>query len=81
MPAEKSNFPPGMPHRFVFENNHLIVGYDVPSTKGNLVQDKRLYAALEKDMAMKNFLVMDRIESNKPHPARGRFWPNLFQPR
>ncbi len=36
----------------IFENNHLIVGYDVPSTKGNLVQDKRFYAALKKDMAM-----------------------------
>ena len=36
----------------IFENNHLVVVYDVPSAKGNLVQKKRFYAALKKDQDM-----------------------------
>jgi hypothetical protein len=36
----------------IFDNNHLVVVYDVPSTKGNLVQKKRFYAALKKDQDM-----------------------------
>ncbi len=36
----------------IFENNHLIVVYDIPPTKGNLVQKKEFYAALKKDMVM-----------------------------
>ena len=36
----------------IFENNHLVVVYDAPATKGNLVQKKRFYEALRKDMDM-----------------------------
>ena len=36
----------------IFENHWLVVSYDMPSTKGNLVQKKRFYDALKKDMAM-----------------------------
>ncbi len=36
----------------IFENNYLVVVYDVPSTKGNLVQKKRFYEALKKNMDM-----------------------------
>lgn len=36
----------------IFENNHLVVVYDVPPTKGNLIQKKRFYEALKKDRDM-----------------------------
>ena len=36
----------------IFENHHLVVIYDIPQTKGNLVQKKRFYEALKKDLAM-----------------------------
>lgn len=36
----------------IFENDHLVIVYDLPDTKGNLVQDKRFYAALKKDRDM-----------------------------
>ena len=36
----------------IFENHHLVVVYEVPCTKGNLVQKKRFYAALRKDHDM-----------------------------
>lgn len=36
----------------IFENNHLVVVYDVPPTKGNLVQKKWFYDALKKDQEM-----------------------------
>lgn len=36
----------------VFDNHHLVVVYDIPHTKGNLVQKKRFYEALKKDLDM-----------------------------
>lgn len=36
----------------IFENHHLVVVYDIPQTKGNLVQKKRFYEALRKDLDM-----------------------------
>lgn len=36
----------------IFENNHLVVVYDIPSTKGNLVQKKQFYEALKNDQDM-----------------------------
>lgn len=36
----------------IFKDNWLIVSYDIPGTKGNLVQNKRFYEALKNDMAM-----------------------------
>ena len=36
----------------IFENHHLVVVYDIPPTKGNLVQKKRFYEALKKDLDM-----------------------------
>ena len=36
----------------IFESNHLIVAYDVPETKGNLIQKPQFYEALKKDMEM-----------------------------
>ena len=36
-------------HMRIFDDNRLVVSYTVPETKGNLVQDKRFYAALRKD--------------------------------
>jgi hypothetical protein len=36
----------------IFENYHLVVVYDIPQTKGNLVQKKRFYEALRKDLDM-----------------------------
>lgn len=37
---------------YIYENNSLVVTYEIPSTKGNLVQKKRFYEALKKDMEM-----------------------------
>jgi len=36
----------------IFENDHLVIVYDLPGTKGNLIQNKRFYAALKKDRDM-----------------------------
>jgi hypothetical protein len=36
----------------IFDDNHLVVSYTVPTTKGNLVQDKRFYQALRNDKEM-----------------------------
>jgi transposase len=36
----------------IFDDNHLVVTYTIPTDKGNLVQDKRFYAALKKDREM-----------------------------
>ena len=36
----------------IFYNDCLVVTYDIPAGKGNLVQDKRFYAALKKDREM-----------------------------
>jgi len=36
----------------IFKDNQLIVTYEIPSGKGNLVQDERFYAALKKDKIM-----------------------------
>lgn len=36
----------------IFFNDHLVVTYDIPSGKGNLVQEKRFYEALKKDREM-----------------------------
>lgn len=36
----------------IFENHHLVVVYDIPQTKGSLVQKKRFYEALKKDRDM-----------------------------
>lgn len=36
----------------IFDDNRLVVTYAIPADKGNLVQDKRFYAALKKDREM-----------------------------
>ncbi len=36
----------------VFSNDHFIVAYHIPDSKGELVQDKRFYEALRRDKAM-----------------------------
>jgi len=36
----------------IFDDNCLVVTYTIPPGKGNLVQDKRFYAALKKDREM-----------------------------
>ena len=36
----------------IFEDDHLIVTYEIPEGKGHLVQDKRFYEALKKDREM-----------------------------
>lgn len=50
----------------IFENNHLVVVYDVPPTKGNLVQKKRFYAALKRDQDM------NRRKYNHGRRGKGR---------
>ncbi len=50
----------------VFTDNRLVVTYTIPDGRGHLVQDKRFYEALRKDMAM---------NARKYHhgkPAKGR---------
>ena len=36
----------------IFHDDHLIVSYEIPESKGHLVQDKRFYEALKKDREM-----------------------------
>jgi transposase len=36
----------------IFDDDRLVVVYEIPLTKGNLVQDKRFYEALRKDREM-----------------------------
>jgi hypothetical protein len=36
----------------IFDNDRLVVTYDIPEGKGHLVQDKRFYEALRKDREM-----------------------------
>ena len=50
----------------IFENNYLIVNYDVPATKGNLLQKKQFYADLKKDQDM------NRRKYNSGRKNKGR---------
>jgi transposase len=50
----------------IFDDDRLAVTYEIPSTKGNLVQDKRFYAALKKDRDM------NRRKYGRPKPGKGR---------
>jgi len=36
----------------IFDDDQLVVTYTIPLDKGNLVQDRRFYAALKKDREM-----------------------------
>lgn len=36
----------------IFENNWLVITYEIPASKGNLIQHKAFYEALKKDQAM-----------------------------
>jgi hypothetical protein len=36
----------------IFDNNRLVVTYDIPEGKGHLIQKKRFYEALRKDREM-----------------------------
>ena len=36
----------------IYEDNWLVIVYDIPPTKGNLIQHKAFYDALKKDQAM-----------------------------
>ena len=36
----------------IFEDDHLIVTYEIPEGKGHLVQNKRFYEALKMDCEM-----------------------------
>lgn len=36
----------------IFDNDRLVITYDIPNGKGNLIQDKRFYEALSKDRQM-----------------------------
>ena len=50
----------------IFENNHLVVVYDVSPAKGKLIQKKRFYAALKKDQDM------NRRKYNSGRRGKGR---------
>ncbi len=50
----------------IFDDDRLVVTYEIPSTKGNLVQDKRFYAALKKDRDM------NRRKYGHHKPGKGR---------
>jgi len=50
----------------IFDDDRLVVTYEIPLTKGNLVQDKRFYAALKKDREM------NRRKYGRPKPGKGR---------
>ena len=50
----------------IFDDDRLVVTYEIPPTKGNLVQDKRFYADLNKDREM------NRRKYERPKPGKGR---------
>ena len=50
----------------IFDDDRLVVTYQIPSTKGNLVQDHRFYAALRKDREM------NRRKYGHHKPGKGR---------
>jgi hypothetical protein len=50
----------------IFEDDHLIVTYEIPEGKGHLVQDKRFYAALKTDREM------NRRKYGQGRPGKGR---------
>ena len=50
----------------IFNDDRLVVTYEIPLTKGNLVQDKRFYADLKKDHEM------NRRKYGRPKPGKGR---------
>lgn len=53
-------------HFYIFDDDRLVVTYEIPSTKGKLVQDKRFYAALKKDRDM------NRRKYGHHKPGKGR---------
>ena len=50
----------------IFDDDRLVVIYEIPPAKGNLVQDKRFYADLQKDREM------NRRKYGRPKPGKGR---------
>jgi transposase len=50
----------------IYDDDRFVVIYEIPSTKGNLVQDKRFYAALKKDREM------NRRKYAHTKPGKGR---------
>jgi len=50
----------------VFADNRLVVAYEIPASRGNLVQDRRFYEALRKDR------VMNARKYHHGRPAKGR---------
>ena len=50
----------------IFDDDRLVVVYEIPLTKGNLVQDKRFYEALRKDREM------NRRKYGSHKPGKGR---------
>ena len=50
----------------VFADNRLVVAYEIPGGRGQLVQDKRFYEALRKDSAM------NARKYHHGRPAKGR---------
>ena len=50
----------------IYDDDQFVAIYEVPSTKGNLVQDKRFYEALKKDKEM------NRRKYGNSKPGKGR---------
>lgn len=50
----------------IFDDDRLVVVYEIPQTKGNLVQDRRFYEALRKDREM------NRRKYGFQKPGKGR---------
>jgi hypothetical protein len=50
----------------IYDDDRFVVIYEIPSTKGNLVQDKQFYAALKKDREM------NRRKYAHTKPGKGR---------
>jgi hypothetical protein len=50
----------------IFSDDALVVTYEIPAGKGNLVQDKRFYEALKKDHEM------NKLKYNNRRRPKGR---------
>jgi len=52
----------------IFDNDLLVVRYQIPEGKGHLVQDKKFYEALRKDKEMNK----RKYSHGKPNKGRAR---------
>jgi transposase len=64
----------------VFEDNRLVVTYEIPEGKGHLVQDPKFYAALLADREMQARKFARSVQGGKHRKPKGRAWKKTISP-